>query len=228
MSEPRRLRDASSDDVGALLRAVPPTRSITADEQARTRARLARHVAAVAVAGSLSWLSGAALGAGLGVVVGVASLFAPGWDAPGAASSPAATSRDAASATARAPLPPAAPSASPEPSAAPARAPSSGPLAAATSSAEPPADLLAEEVALLDRARGALGSAPAEALRLTEEHAARYPRGKLGVERELVAIDALRRLGRAAESRSRAEALLVRARGSLYEERIRKMLDAAR
>ena len=87
--------------------------------------------------------------------------------------------------------------------------------------------MLAEEVALLDRARAALGGNPSEALRLTADHASRFPRGKMGIERELVAIDALRRLGRGAEARSRAESLLVRARGSLYEERIRKMLDAA-
>jgi hypothetical protein len=48
----------------------------------------------------------------------------------------------------------------------------------------------------------------------------------MATERELLAIDALRRLGRASEARARAEALLPRARGGLYEERLRKLLDA--
>jgi hypothetical protein len=50
----------------------------------------------------------------------------------------------------------------------------------------------------------------------------------MGMERELVAVDALIRLGRRDEARTRAEALRVRAAGSLYEERVRKLLDAAR
>jgi hypothetical protein len=60
---------------------------------------------------------------------------------------------------------------------------------------------------------------------LTETHAVRFPAGKLGMEREMVAIDALRRLGRAGEARARAEAMLGRAQGSLYEERVRKLLE---
>ena len=81
---------------------------------------------------------------------------------------------------------------------------------------------------MLERARASLGASPAGALAITEEHAARFPGGKLAVERELLAIDALRRLGRAGEARARGEALLSRARGGLYEERIRKLLDDLR
>jgi hypothetical protein len=102
----------------------------------------------------------------------------------------------------------------------------------ADDSTEPPSprapDSLAEEAALLERARGALASSPGEALARTEEHAARFPSGKLGMERELVAIDALRRLGRRAEARTRAESLLERAHGGLYEPRLRQLLDGLR
>ena len=73
-------------------------------------------------------------------------------------------------------------------------------------------------------ARAGLAGRPAEALAITQAHAAEFPAGKLSVERELLAIDALGRLGRATEARARAEGLLARARGSLYEDRIRAIL----
>ncbi|MFO0592662.1 MAG: hypothetical protein U0441_34275 [Polyangiaceae bacterium] len=229
MSEPRRLRDDASDDVRALLRAVPPSRSMSAAEVDRSRARLAGAVTAAAVAGGLSWFSGAAFGAGLGVVVGVASLFAPPWFAqepPAPSAVPASVAVAPPSTLAPAP---AQATSTPEPSVSPVRAPTPGIVGASTGapSAAPSSsvDALAEEAALLDRARAALGT-PASALRITEEHASRFPRGKLGMEREMIAIEALRRLGRGAESRARAESLLARAKGSLYEDRLRKMLEA--
>jgi hypothetical protein len=48
------------------------------------------------------------------------------------------------------------------------------------------------------------------------------------MEREMVAIDALRRLGRTGEARARGEAMLARAQGGLYEERVRKLLEGMR
>jgi hypothetical protein len=41
-------------------------------------------------------------------------------------------------------------------------------------------------------------------------------------------VDALRRQGRREEARARGEALLRRAKGSLYEARIRKLIDETR
>lgn len=52
------------------------------------------------------------------------------------------------------------------------------------------------EVALLRDARLALNSNPTEALALSEQHRALYPRGAMVQERELIAISALARLGR--------------------------------
>lgn len=54
---------------------------------------------------------------------------------------------------------------------------------------------LAGELDLLARARRIVGSAPERALQLTAEHARRYPHGVLAQEREVVAIDALARMG---------------------------------
>lgn len=225
MIEPRRLRDAGPEDVRSLLRAASPSRAMTADERARSRARVARHVAVAALAGGLSWLPGAAVGAGLGLIVGLATLAVPGGsssDPPLSARPAAASAEPSPGAPLDSPVPVVTLSPTVESSPAPARV-APGALSAAAPAPESAADVLAEEVALLDRARAALGASPAQALQLTVDHAARYPRGKLGIERELVAIDALRRLGRGAEAHARAESLLVRARGSLYEDRIRKM-----
>lgn len=233
MSEPERWRDDGPEEVRALLRAARPTQVMTAEQQARSRERVGRYVAAATMAAALSWVPGAALGAGLGLVAVAAMYGVPAWIAPERAPEviPTATVAGPAPST-PAPVTSAAPVMSALPSAdppAPPRASSRPSAPPASASAEPVAvDPLAEEVALLDRARAALGASPAEALALTAEHAARFPQGKMGMEREIVAIDALRRLGRADEARARGEVVLSRARGSLYEERVKKLIEGAR
>jgi hypothetical protein len=90
---------------------------------------------------------------------------------------------------------------------------------------EPPTpDALALEVAGLDRARSLLASDPGGALALVAQGATRAPNAVLAEERELIAIDALHRLGRSAEARARADALLARHPASLYARRIDAML----
>jgi hypothetical protein len=216
MSEPTRLRDDGAPEAGtvrALLRAGEPTRAISHQERRRTAARVAR-LTSVAAVGALAWLPAAALGAGLGVAAVSVAWLVPPWLSP--PSAPPRPSRSTA------PVEPPAPvDLSPSPAVAP--APSAPPAAPA-----PPADPLAQEAALLERARTALAASPAQALALTEAYAARFPGGMLRIERDLVAIDALRRLGRLDEARARGEAVLARAPGSLYEARIRKLLDGTR
>jgi len=60
------------------------------------------------------------------------------------------------------------------------------------------------EASLLEQARSALGASPARALSLTQQHAQQFPRGLLAQEREVIAISALRRLGRTTEADARA------------------------
>jgi hypothetical protein len=72
-------------------------------------------------------------------------------------------------------------------------------------------------------ARRALGSSPAEALAIADEHRAAFPSARLELERELIRVDALYRLGRHAEARQAAEAL--RRRGGLYAERVERMIE---
>jgi hypothetical protein len=61
------------------------------------------------------------------------------------------------------------------------------------------------EAALLERAREAIATDPKRALALTREHARRFPKGILAQEREVIAIDALKRLGKGSEAESRAD-----------------------
>lgn len=63
-----------------------------------------------------------------------------------------------------------------------------------------------DELAGLDEAQRALAGDPARALALCEAHARAFPRGALTEEREVLAIEALVRLGRGDAARARAEA----------------------
>ncbi len=66
---------------------------------------------------------------------------------------------------------------------------------------------------------------PRMALAIADRHAATFPAGSLGIERELLAVQALQRLGRAAEARTRGLGLLEQARGSIYEKRAKALLE---
>ncbi|HEY3498803.1 MAG TPA: hypothetical protein VGK73_29130 [Polyangiaceae bacterium] len=58
---------------------------------------------------------------------------------------------------------------------------------------------------LLEQARSALRSNPAQALSLARQHQLDFPHGALAQEREVIAIEALRRLGRTEEAARRTE-----------------------
>lgn len=167
----------------------------------------------------------AALGAvGLGVVAWV---LASGPAPAPAPSATAVVSDPAPHATPRAPsVEPPAPLA-PEPSSAPdpSRAPvsrESAPLSSVRAAAALPARPAETEAEFLERARTALGQNPSVALSLANQHRARYPSGVLAEEREVIAIEALKRLGRSAEVERRIEAFVRRYPGSAY----RKKLDS--
>lgn len=82
------------------------------------------------------------------------------------------------------------------------------------------------ELQLLMRARRVVGSAPTRALELTEEHSARYPAGSFAEEREVIAVEALLRLGRTAAAQARARAFHVRYPLSIHRQRIEEILAA--
>jgi hypothetical protein len=109
--------------------------------------------------------------------------------------------------------------------------PARSPIAAANphSAAMPsagPAPKLESELSLLKRAQAQIATTPAEALVLTELHALRFPAGALEQEREVIAIDALVRLGRSAEAAQRAARFQVQYPGSAHARRLTAQFEA--
>jgi len=130
------------------------------------------------------------------------------------------------------PVPDAAPSASvlPAPPAAAASAiPVTSASAAESAGTSPSASAAAaiakpSELSLLREAQKAVRSDPGKALALANRHARLYPGGLLAQEREVVAIQALASLGRAAEARARATRFQAAYPGSAYWPRIQHLL----
>ncbi len=97
---------------------------------------------------------------------------------------------------------------------------------AETSKSQNTAQTLAEEAALLERARRALAVDPALSVRLSQTHSERFPHGQLLSASEAVAIEALRRLGRKDEARLRARRFVRAHPDSLYSDRVRQLIPA--
>jgi len=116
------------------------------------------------------------------------------------------------------------PSASVAPNGAPSRAMAASPRHAA--GASPSADTLAEEESILEGARRAMATSPAQALRLLAAHQRRFPAGELTAERLFLRTDALKRLGRTAEARRQADALVKRFPTSAYARLVPQLVAA--
>lgn len=256
--DPPRLTDAASGTPDLLRDAL-----VTARVQAPSAAQMASLAArlpvgapppagpsgaAPAVAAPPSVLSGALIGAALGVIVAGAGFWAQGRGEAAREAAP----RVAVTAFVEAPR---------VVTEAPAVSPVSTPVvASAAPSAARPAQLVASasaavassvpvaepapasgsgsegagamggpidaetEAHFLQRAHNAVDASPARALALTEEHASRFPTGTLGQERELVAIQALVRLGRVDEARARGARFAAAFPGSAHRRRIEGLL----
>lgn len=81
------------------------------------------------------------------------------------------------------------------------------------------------EADLLGAAQVALGQDPARALSLTEQHRTGFPRGVLSQEREVIAIEALQRLGRDGEMRARAQKFLATYPTSAHRSKIESLVS---
>ena len=84
-----------------------------------------------------------------------------------------------------------------------------------------------DEAALLARAQAALATQPEMALALSREHQRRFPRGALAEEREVIAIEALKRLGRTGAAHARAQEFERRYRGSVHQPRLERERDTS-
>lgn len=79
---------------------------------------------------------------------------------------------------------------------------------------------------MLQEAQDALGGSPSRALALAGEHARRFPRGMLAQEREVLAIEALARLGRRDAAQQRARRFHARWPGSSHARRVDALAGA--
>jgi len=234
MNEPRRLlHDNPTGLERELLTAGTSYRSSAAARQ-KTLAALGLVGTAAASAGvasasssvlqKLGWLKALTLS-----TVGVAVLAPIGWvawkelDAP--AEKPVAAVVPAAprvAPAAEAPLP--APAPQPPSEASPSEMPAPRVDARAASSGA-----LSAELGVLDVARSKLGAGDARgALGVLDEYSRKYPRGRLGLEAEVLRIDALSRAGETATAKKRAEAFLKRHPKSVLAQRVRRYLDEPR
>lgn len=103
------------------------------------------------------------------------------------------------------------------------------PDSAASETANPPASASGTrrykaasptEAQLLEHARQALGANPARALSLVKRHQALFPGGVLKQEREVIAIEALRRLGASEDANKRAADFATRYPGSAHRRAV--------
>jgi outer membrane protein assembly factor BamD (BamD/ComL family) len=77
---------------------------------------------------------------------------------------------------------------------------------------------------LLGQAQAALASNPAEALAATERHRRLFPNGALVQEREVLAIEALSKLGQTARAKARGDRFLRTFPKSAYRSKVLAML----
>jgi len=226
--DPIRLRELDSgapDRIRALFEAG--ANDVPSDaELARVAAKLEAHWGAPNEPPPSSGLStGAKLGIAAAVVVGVAALVA-GLGTTRAPETPPPAPVEGAPPAEVSMAPPAgqAPSLEAPAESAPPAAPS-GPSPEATHAgrapaAENPARPAESEAAFLERARAALSTNPSLALSLANQHRSRYPSGVLGQEREVIAIEALKRLGRTSEAERRSSEFSNRYPGSAYRQKL--------
>ncbi|XXT16466.1 hypothetical protein WME94_40160 [Sorangium sp. So ce429] len=212
-------------------------------------------IAAAGAGAPPSVLSGLAVGAALGVVlVGAVWLVPSRSQSPpaplaptgaavvatatprGAAAAPAAEAPEmpaeappAAAPRARAPEPPHAPAPEPATAPLPARASASTTGApAAGGSARAALPDAETELGLLQRAQEALAERPAEALALADAHLGRFPGGALAQEREVIAVGALKALGRGGEALARANRFIAEHPSSAYRRRLEILVPELR
>jgi hypothetical protein len=220
--------DAVAPELRRLLEASRGSTALPQALLARSRRRVAELTVVPAAAGAFFWLQQFAIGAGLGTALSVGIAAADGRFTLSDPSNPAravetARPRSVQRKDIRALEPPPPASAPPVPTTT-SEVPMPLSAHAQTSAAAHSPEPVAAEVALLEQARLALSTDPLRALALLDEHTRRFPHGTLGVEREVLAVDALVHAGRRSEADARATRLRAAAPGNLYEQRLERIL----
>jgi len=227
--DPERLADASSNSPMAELFASA-ARDLPSEQQlSRLAAQLGPlwdgpPLSPPAPSGTPALLKlGVAAGA-LALLVGGALTLRGG--SPALPVSPAITKTAAAPVPVTAPaVEPLAPVSAPAPEVPSAASAASAPARAAdapSANSKSPAvqNKTLSEAALLEQARRALNSSPSYALTLANQHRARFPNGVLTQEREVIAIEALRRLHRESDANQRATGFSKAFPGSAHQRMV--------
>jgi hypothetical protein len=212
--DPGRLLDTADDPLLRELLDAGASELPSADRLAQVAAKLPPGGGGGG-GGGASTATKLALGLGtLGIVAAIVTLtLSP--SAPALAPMPVPALSASASATS-------APTTPPTPSSVPALAPSAPPRPKPVVSSDTPS--AESEVQMLKRAQDALRTDPARALAACNEHAARYPRGDLAQEREVLAVDALTRLGRNDQAVRRAQAFVAAHPDSSHRARLERLV----
>ncbi len=226
--DPPRLADSPSSPVGLRDALRAASGDVASDAQlARLVQRLGPLLgpvgpaAPVAVAGKVLAVKLGLAGAALIVAGGGAWLLSaspPSPPLPAPTPARVAASSKAEPVAAASPntlvAPPSEPSVREDPS------PPAGAAASAKLHQKPTPPAQPSEAELLEQARATLKGDPARALQRANEHAARFPGGVLVQEREVLAIQALRQLGRNTEAERRAAAFAKAFPGSAFARKI--------
>jgi hypothetical protein len=218
-TDPPRLLDSPGSTPQGLRDALDSARSDVGSEQ--QLARLAQRLGPL-LAPPVAPAPPAAIGGALKLgLLGVALIIAGGgaWLLTSSKSAPPSAPVSAPVAPA-APLPPS----SPEPAAPATEAPQPAPPNSELGverPAKPVPPAQPSEAELLEQARSALKSDASRALARANEHRSRFPGGVLVQEREVIAIKALRQLGRTAEADRRAEAFEKAFPGSAFQRKLK-------
>ena len=220
----RDLAEQLGQTLGMAL-APPPPISIVETVAASKPAAAATVLAAKPLAVLGAWVfGGVVLGAGLS---GIAQLaLPPDSPAPQGRARPEPVRHPKPGLVAPGPQIEAPPQSAPAQSAAVTEATAAG-LArgSASPAAQAPAASAETEFELLKRAQLALVTDPSLALSLVNVHVARFVQPELDQEREMIAIDALRRLGRGDEARRRGAAFRARYPRSAHLHRLEGLLQ---
>jgi hypothetical protein len=231
MKDPVRLRDAGSgapEELQDLLSSAEKPRGLDHEAFVRGLEGVARTAALPVGLAASSWLGGKAAALALATTAAISTaVFVATREVP--ATTPASAPAPSA--------PPASPRAvtraAPDVVPAPTPAPVEPVLAPRTDESAPSVaprprtavSALAEEARLLERARAELDARPARAIEILREHERRFPEAVLDAEHEVIAVEALVKVGRRKEARARAERALARHPGGLYAEQMRRVLE---
>jgi len=220
-------QEASSSELEQLALRVRSRAAFASSSDTAGRKVSGRWHGTVVFQGALGLVMLFALGATAGVLVVTGLSLGFRWSSPSAGPPARSSARPARSATIprRAPRPSATVIA---PAIASQRVPSTASTGGSAATTDAPNAIAraasGSEFSLVSRAQASLGTDPVRALALVSDHERQFPNGTLVEECEIIAIDALLRLGRHPEAEARALHFKDRFPASVHRRRLDVLL----